>query len=148
MITAFLLVGLSSAEDRNNADEDEVTLRFNEKKEIAVKLFDKLHEKFGDQLRISCIMHFCDKKGFSNLVLPEVFEIRKFLAMEFGKIEDIKFKDDRALFDAIVTAEIAMWGYRVGYIECLNSHKGFFPDKYCEEMLKRIDEDISKEKGK
>jgi hypothetical protein len=118
-----------SADERNLSD---ITERFNQSMDLGSRFFKVIYNKFGHDIRMSEILNACNKKGIAKAIEPNWDEINEIIAKEFGAlraINKLKFSDDRAAFDSILSTSMYIQGYKVGFNEAVKILK---TQNFCE----------------
>lgn len=133
----ILLWGSATA---GNKDLVETTDRFNQSMELSGRFFKVIYDKFGRGMRISAIFDACDKKGLSKAFEPNIDEMREVIVGEFVSLKattKLKFSDDRALFDSLLSTLMYIQGYKVGIKEAVRIFK---TQNVCEVFEMKADE--------
>lgn len=119
-LTLFVIILPCSSVSAENKNLDEITERFNQSVDLRGSIFLAIYDKFGQNLRMSAIFDACNKKALSKAFEPNYDEIKEAIAEKFAVLRltgKLKFSDDRALFDSLLSTSMYIQGYTAGIKE-------------------------------
>ena len=130
---------------RNNCSKKDLD-RWNDTNDIRKELITNIWKLYGSQILDSIVLENCGMGGFSDKLMPDLLEIRMKMVTIFDTIENKKYKDERALYDALAVTQSMIDGYEAGYRHFMKTHlKDLLPKNYCDYMTKSILEKMNKE---
>jgi hypothetical protein len=121
--------------------------RIDQTQNMSAEIFLRIYNEYGLNWRIESGLEACGKKGLSQQFVENTEERQDKIAKIFSELENLKYRDSRAMLDMILRVDGTIIGYKIGYGEAFRMLQSTSP-KICEKVINLADKQLLEKKKK